>query len=61
MTSPRWVRALLRFVAPPHREDDVLGDLEESHRSRVRRQGPLRAWLLTSVEALDVGIRLLID
>lgn len=61
MTSPRWARALLRFVAPPHREDDVLGDLEESHRARISRRGPLAGWLLTSGEALDIGIRLFID
>ncbi|MBT8488164.1 MAG: hypothetical protein HKO77_06465, partial [Gemmatimonadetes bacterium] len=61
MTSPRWARALLRFVAPPHREDDVLGDLEESHRNRVGQRGRVSGWLRTSGEALDVGIRLLID
>lgn len=61
MTSPRWARAFLRFVAPPHREDDVLGDLEESHRARVARRGAFTAWLLTSGETLDVGLRLLFD
>lgn len=61
MTSPRWARALLRFVAPPHREDDVLGDLEEAHRARLAESGRVRAWLTTSVETLDVGTRLLLD
>lgn len=61
MTAPRWARWLVGFLAPPHREDDLLGDLEETHRSRVARKGGGRAWLLTSLEALDVSARLLFD
>ena len=61
MTSPRWAVALLRFVAPPHREDDVLGDLEESHRARLKRRGAVVAWFATGAETLDVGLRLFVD
>ena len=39
MTAPRWACALLRRVAPAGRAEDVLGDLEEAHRNRIRRRG----------------------
>ena len=36
----------------------MLGDLEEAHRERRRRRGPLLANLLTGLEALDVAFAL---
>lgn len=56
MTSPWWARAVLRFLAPRDREDDVVGDLEEAHRERVERRGRVVATLMTSLEVLDVGL-----
>lgn len=60
-TAPRWTRALLAFLTPRHREDDVLGDLEESHRARRQRRGAFSSWLLTGIEALDLSLLILID
>jgi predicted permease len=61
MSTPRWARALLRFLAPRHHEDDVVGDLEEAHGNRVERRGRVLAWLLTSLEGLDMGFTILRD
>ena len=61
MRAPRWARALLRFLAPPHRKDDVVGDLEEAHRIRAERHGRLLSWILSGVESLDVGRAVLRD
>jgi predicted permease len=57
---PKWITALVRRVAPAHRADDVLGDLEEAHLRRVRRRGMMLASALTLVEALDMTVALLI-
>ena len=54
MTAPRWASALLRCVAPPGRIEDVLGDLEETHRNRIRHRGRLIGGFLTGLETLDV-------
>jgi hypothetical protein len=59
MSAPRWARALVRFLAPPHRKDDGVGDLEEMHSARVEKRGRLVGALLTSLEAVDVGTALL--
>ena len=59
MNAPRWCRALLRRLAVKGREDEVEGDLEESHRVRAQRRGPLVAKLLTVLETLDVAFALL--
>jgi putative ABC transport system permease protein len=59
VSAPRWAGALLRRLAPADRADDVLGDLEEAHRTRVRRRGWVMASLLTGLEALDMGLALL--
>ncbi len=59
MTPPRWARWLLRWLAPPDRAEDVLGDLEEVHRGRVGRRGRMLASFLTGLEALDIGVALL--
>jgi len=59
MNSPRAARSILRFVAPRHREDDVVGDFEEAHSARVERWGPARAWFLSHAEAIDVALSLL--
>lgn len=61
MKAPRWSLAFLRFLAPGHREDDVLGDVEEAHRKRIERRGSIVAWLLTSLDALDLGFMILRD
>jgi putative ABC transport system permease protein len=49
---PRGAAVLLRWLAPPGEADDVIGDLEEAHRRRLRRQGAIKARLLT---ALAIG------
>ena len=54
MTAPWWTSALLRCVAPPGRIEDVLGDLEETHRNRIRHRGRLIGGFLTGLETLDV-------
>jgi predicted permease len=59
MTSPRWARALLLFVAPPGEAEDVVGDFEESHRIRVQTRGRLLARLLSGIEALDLAASIL--
>lgn len=58
MTAPRWTRALLRRFAPPERADDVLGDLEETHRTRVAARGRMLGTLLTIFETLDMALTL---
>ena len=59
MTEPRgpsrWARALLRFLAPREQADDVVGDLEETHRLHARRHGPLGAHVRTSLDTLDMA------
>jgi hypothetical protein len=52
---PRWARLLLRLLAPPGEVDDVLGDLEEAHRNRMRRHGPMAARVLTAVETIEMA------
>lgn len=59
MNAPRWTHALLRLLAPRERVDEVLGDLEEEHRGRVRRRGRTLATVLTALETLDVAVALL--
>ena len=59
MTAPRWTRVLLRRLAPPGGADDVLGDLEEAHRGRVRSRGRLIASVLTALDALDMAVALI--
>ena len=56
---PRWARALLRWLAAPGDEDDVVGDLEEAHRRRLaqRRRGMAR-WL-TALETLEMAVALI--
>ncbi len=55
MKAPRWARWLLARLAPRGRGEDLVGDLEEVHRRRLARRGPAAAWLLTSLDALDVA------
>ncbi len=55
MSAPRWSKALLRWMAPPGRENEVAGDLEEAHAAQVRRRGRLVASVLTGLEALDMA------
>lgn len=60
-TTPRWIRGLLRRVAPPSRVEDVLGDVEEAHRARLGRSPLVWASVLTAFEALDLALALLRD
>jgi predicted permease len=55
---PRWTRLLLRLVAPRGEAEDVLGDVEETHRGRARRHGHATAHVLTSLETLDMALAL---
>lgn len=52
MRTPAWVVRLLAAVVPPDRHDDVLGDLEEIHRRRLARWGPVGAGVGTGAEGL---------
>lgn len=61
MSVPRWAFALLRRLAPPASAEDVLGDLEEAHRTRVKRRGPFVAGILTRLEALDMARALIVE
>jgi putative ABC transport system permease protein len=58
VSPPRWSSALLRRLAPSDEVEDVLGDLEETHRARVERRGSLIANLLTGLESLDMAFAL---
>src|SRR5687767_7767369 len=58
MTAPRWTIAILRRLAAPHEAEILVGDLEEAHRVRVSRRGPVLAALLTSFEAADIAFML---
>ena len=57
---PRWTVALLGRLAKGARADEVLGDLEEVHRARVRERGRLIAGVLTALETLDMARVLLL-
>ena len=59
MTAPRWAIALLRRLAAPHEAEILVGDLEEAHRVRVSRRGPLVAGVLTAFEIADIAFMLL--
>jgi len=59
MTSPAWCRAVLRLVAAKNQVDEVLGDLEETHRRRRRDRNGFVAGLLTTAETTDVAFALL--
>ena len=61
MSAPRWTSALLRCLAASNTaEAEVLvGDLEEAHRARVARRGPVLAALLTTLETADVALMLI--
>ena len=58
-TAPRWAEWLLSRVAPPERTVDVIGDLEEEHRRRVRARGRAVAAVITALDTLDVAVALL--
>jgi predicted permease len=58
MKPPRWISGLLRRLAPRDHIADVLGDLEEAHGRRVSRRGRIAAWLVTTLEGLDMALAL---
>ncbi len=58
MSAPRCAVGLLKRLASPDLTDEVVGDLEEVHRARLRRHGRVAAWCLTWLEALDMAIAL---
>src|SRR5262245_36532944 len=53
--APAWSRWLLQRVAPEERADDIVGDLEEAHRARLVRRGPLLAHVLTGIESIELA------
>jgi predicted permease len=55
---PRWATLLLRLLAPREQADDIIGDLEEAHRTRASRHGPLATQLLTTFESLEMAAAL---
>lgn len=59
MRAPGWARALLVRVSPPDRAEEVVGDLEEAHGSRLVRHGRLLANIITTLETLDMALALL--
>lgn len=58
MTPPRWTTALLRRLTAAPEAEILVGDLEEAHRARAARRGPVLATFLTAVEALDIAFML---
>jgi predicted permease len=58
MSGVRWIRAMLRRLAP-ERAEDVLGDLEEMHQRWLERHGRAIASVLTALEALDIALALI--
>ena len=56
--QPRWIEGLLRALAPSGEAEDVLGDLEEAHRSRTRRYGRGAARAMRALETLDMAFAL---
>lgn len=58
---PAWIRWLVERVCPPHRRDEIVGDLEEMHRRRRERGNAVSAGVLTLLEALAVTGHLLRD
>ncbi len=61
MTTPRWARALIRRIAPPHQVEGMIGDLEEVHRHRIKKRGRAIAIMLTAIEALTISFSLLVN
>ncbi len=55
MSSPTWSRLLLSRLLPEDRRDDVLGDFEEVHQRRARRQGAFLAWFRSSLDTLALA------
>ena len=55
---PRWSVALLRALGRPGDVDDVLGDLAEAHRHRLRRRGLRAARFGTAIETLEMALAL---
>ena len=53
---PMIARAILRISLPRHRRDDVTGDLLEVHRVRHQERGAGVAAVVTSAEALWLGL-----
>lgn len=57
MSAPRWLVRLLSAAVPESLHDDVIGDLEELHRRRVRRWGRALATFITVAEGLALAVR----
>ena len=55
---PRWSVALLRALSPPGELDDVLGDLDEARRHRMRAPGGPARWA-TAMDTLDMAMALI--
>ncbi len=59
MRPPGWMLWLLRTLTAEDEVEEVLGDLEETHRRRVEARGPVAGYLGTALEALDMSLALL--
>jgi putative ABC transport system permease protein len=57
-TLPRWCVRLLGALSPPNELDDVLGDLDEAHRLRIRQRGRRAAHVHTAIATLDMAFAL---
>ncbi|MEM8993659.1 MAG: permease prefix domain 2-containing transporter, partial [Acidobacteriota bacterium] len=57
---PRLARFFIRWGAPRHRREDLLGDLEELHAERARRIGGFRARWITAADAFTVASAFLV-
>lgn len=55
MITPGWIQWLLRRLAGPEAAEDLLGDVEESHRQRLAGRGAWLAVVLTTIHALDLA------
>lgn len=58
MRPPTWATWLLRKLAPRGHADDVVGDLEETHRLHTQRHGPAGARVRTGLDTLDMAAAL---
>ena len=55
MSAPAWARGLLRWLAPRGQADNLVGDLEETHRRHSGRHGRVAAQMRTAVDTLDMA------
>lgn len=56
MKTPRWIVRLLEALLHPDEHDETIGDLEEVHRERSERAGPIAATVGTVAEGLFLAV-----